>query len=283
VLRHLLRVPGVEVRWRERAVAVRQDDAGATLTVQTAEGQYDIRARWVVAADGGHGGMRQALNMKLDGLTWPEWFVATNVRFDFRQHGYGDSNAVFDADHWAIIAIIDQTGLWRCTYREEGSLDEHEVRERQPERYALFAPGLSACRPEAMSPYRVHERCLAQFRVGRVLFAGDAAHLVNPIGGLGLTGGLLDCTSLADVLLAVIEGRCDQRVLDAWAAERRRVFVEITAPMARENRRRLSESDPERRRADRERLRSFSEDRDSARAALLSVFPIIGRSVLTAR
>jgi hypothetical protein len=85
------------------------------------------------------------------------------------------------------------------------------------------------------------------------------------------------------VLLAVIEGRCDQRVLDAWAAERRRVFVEITAPMARENRRRLSESDPERRRADRERLRSFSEDRDSARAALLSVFPIIGRSVLTAR
>jgi 2-polyprenyl-6-methoxyphenol hydroxylase-like FAD-dependent oxidoreductase len=283
VLHHLLRVPGVEVRWRARVVAVTQDDAGTTLTVQTAEGEHGIRARWVVAADGGHSGMRQALNLKLDGLTWPEWFVATNVRFDFRQHGYGDSNAVFDADHWAIIAIIDQTGLWRCTYREEGSLSEYEVRERQPERYALFAPGLPACRLEAITPYRVHERCLEQFRVGRVLFAGDAAHLVNPIGGLGLTGGLLDCTSLADALLAVIEGRCDQHVLDAWAAERRRVFVEITAPMARENRRRVSERDPERRRADRERLRSFRDDRDAARAALLSVFRLIGRNVLTAR
>jgi 2-polyprenyl-6-methoxyphenol hydroxylase-like FAD-dependent oxidoreductase len=116
-----------------------------------------------------------------------------------------------------------------------------------------------------------------------VLFAGDAAHLVNPIGGLGLTGGLLDCMSLADALLAVIEGRCDQQVLDAWAAERRRVFLEITAPMARENRRRISERDPERRRADRERLRSFSDDRDAARAALLSVFALIGRNVLAAR
>jgi 2-polyprenyl-6-methoxyphenol hydroxylase-like FAD-dependent oxidoreductase len=282
VLRHLLRVPGAQVRWRARAVAVTQDEAGATVTVQTPEGEHGIRARWVVAADGGHSGMRQALNLKLDGLTWPEWFVATNVRFDFRQYGYGDSNAVFDADHWAIVAIIDQTGLWRCTYREQGSLSEHDLHERQPERYALFAPLLPACRPEAVTPYRVHERCLAQFRVGRVLFAGDAAHLVNPIGGLGLTGGLLDCMSLADALLAVIEGRCDQHVLNAWAAERRRVFVEITAPMARENRRRLSECDPERRSADRERLRRFSDDREAARAALLSVFRLIGRDVLLA-
>jgi 2-polyprenyl-6-methoxyphenol hydroxylase-like FAD-dependent oxidoreductase len=283
VLRHLLRVPGAEVRWRTRAVAVTQDDGGATVTVQTSAGEHDIRARWVVAADGGHSGMRHALNLQLEGLTWPEWFVATNVRFDFRQYGYGDSNAVFDADHWAIIAIIDQTGLWRCTYREEGLLSEHELRERQPERYALFATNLAACGPQAVTPYRVHERCLEQFRAGRVLFAGDAAHLVNPIGGLGLTGGLLDCMSLADALLAVIEGRCDQQVLDAWAAERRRVFLEITAPMARENRRRISERDPERRRADRERLRSFSDDRDAARAALLSVFALIGRNVLAAR
>jgi 2-polyprenyl-6-methoxyphenol hydroxylase-like FAD-dependent oxidoreductase len=282
VLRHLLRITGVEVRWRARAVAVTQDDAGATVTVQTPEGEHAIRARWVIAADGGHSGMRRALDLKLDGLSWPEWFVATNVRFDFRQHGYGESNAVFDADHWAIIAIIDQTGLWRCTYREEGSLSEQQVRAGQPERYALFAPDLPACQPEAVTPYRVHERCLERFRIGRVLFAGDAAHLVNPIGGLGLTGGLLDCSSLADALLAVIEGRCDQQVLDAWAVERRRVFVEITAPMARENRRRLSERDPERRRADRERLRSFSEDRDAARAALLGVFRLVGRDVLTA-
>ena len=279
VLRHLLRVPGVEVRWRARAVAASQDDAGVTVTVDCADGERAIRARWVVAADGGHSGMRRALDLKLEGLTWPEWFVATNVRFDFRQHGYGDSNAVLDPDHWAIIPIIDQSGLWRCTYREEGTLSESLVRERQSERYALFAPGLSSCRPEAVSPYRVHERCLERFRVGRVLFAGDAAHLVNPIGGLGLTGGLLDSVSLADALLALIAGRCDQRLLDAWAAERQRVFQEVTAPMAREFRRRVSERDPERQRADRQRLRTLSEDPRAAREALLGVFRLVGRDV----
>jgi 2-polyprenyl-6-methoxyphenol hydroxylase-like FAD-dependent oxidoreductase len=280
VLRHLLRVPGVEVRWQARAVAASQDDAGVTVTVQAPAGEYALRARWVVAADGGHSGMRRALDLMLDGLTWPEWFVATNVRFDFRQHGYGDSNAVLDADHWAIIPIIDRSGLWRCTYREDGALSETEVRARQPERYALFAPGLASCRPEALSPYRVHERCLDSFRAGRVLFAGDAAHLVNPIGGLGLTGGLLDCISLADALLAVIAGRCDQRLLDAWAQERRRVFMEVTAPMAREFRRRVSERDPERRRIDRDRLRALSSDTRAGREALLAVFRLVGRDIL---
>jgi 2-polyprenyl-6-methoxyphenol hydroxylase-like FAD-dependent oxidoreductase len=118
--------------------------------------------------------------------------------------------------------------------------------------------------------------------VGRVLFAGDAAHLVNPIGGLGLTGGLLDSCSLVEALLAVLQGRRDESVLDAWAAERRRVFMEVTAPTARENRRRLSEHDPERRRADRARLKNLSEDREAARAALLNPFRLVGRDVLGA-
>ena len=271
------------MRWQARAVAVSQDDAGATVTVQTPAGERSIRAPWVVAADGGHSGMRHALNLKLEGLTWPEWFVATNVRFDFRRHGYGDSNAVFDTNHWAIIAVIDQTGLFRCTYREDGALSEPELRDRQPERYALFAPDLPSCRPEAVAPYRVHERCLEKFRVGRVLFAGDAAHLVNPIGGLGLTGGLLDSCWLVDALLAVMQGRRDPAVLDAWAAERRRVFLEVTAPTAHENRRRLSEHDPWRRRLDYERLRYLTDDREAARAALLNVFRLVGRDVVGGR
>jgi YD repeat-containing protein len=279
VLRHLLRVAGAEVRWQTRAVAVSQDEAGVTVTVQTPEGEQDIHARWVIAADGGHSGIRHAMGLKLDGLTWPEWFVATNVRFDFRQHGYGDSNAVLDPEHWAIIAIVDASGLWRCTYREDGALSEHEVRDHQPERYALFAPGLSQQRPEVVSPYRVHERCLESFRAGRVLFAGDAAHLVSPVGGLGLTGGLLDCVALIDALLVVIGGRRDDRILDAWATERRRVFTEVTAPMAREFRRRVSERDPERRRADRERLRQLSQDPEIARQALLAVFRLVGADV----
>lgn len=280
ILKHFLRVPGAEVRWQHRVAAIEQDESGATVTVVTPEGERRIRAAWVVGADGAHSGVRKALGLKLEGHTWPEWFMATNVRFDFEAAGFGQSNVVLDPEHWAIIVIIDQTGLWRCTYREDGELTENEVRQRVPERYSLFAPGLADCAPEAASPYRVHERCVERFRCGRVLLAGDAAHLVNPIGGLGLTGGLLDAVPLADALAAVINGQRGEEVLDAWAHERRRVFLEVTAPTAQENRRRIGERDPERRREDAERLRRLSEDPAAAREALLNVFRLVGRDVL---
>lgn len=276
ILRHLLRVPGVEVRWNTKLVAIAQSDDAVTATVETREGQQEIRARWLVGADGGRSGARRALNLRLEGVTHPEWFVATNVMFDFTKHGYGQSNVVLDPEHWAIIPVINKAGLWRCTYREEGSLSEAEARALVPERYKLFAPGLADTKPEAVNPYRVHDRCAESFRVGRVLLAGDAAHLVNPIGGLGLTGGLLDAFPLSEALIAVIEGRQPESLLDAWAAERRRVFLEVTVPTATENRRRVSERDPEKKRADEARLQKLTVDREAARQALLGVFRLVG-------
>jgi 2-polyprenyl-6-methoxyphenol hydroxylase-like FAD-dependent oxidoreductase len=276
ILRHLLRVPGAEVRWNTRLTSLTQSDDAVMANVETPQGPAQIRASWLVGADGAHSGVRRALNLKLEGVTYPEWFVATNVFFDFSAHGYGQSNVVLDPDHWAIIVKIDQTGLWRCTYREEGSLTEAEARARLPEVYALFAPELAQTVPVAVNPYRVHDRCAETFRVGRVLLAGDAAHLVNPIGGLGLAGGLLDAFPLGEALAAVIQGRESDAVLDGWAMERRRVFREVTAPVAAENRRRVSERDPEKKRADLARLRKLTDDPEAARQALLGVFRLVG-------
>ena len=280
ILKHLLRVPGAEVRWRHRVTTLTQDTESATVSVQTPQGESLMRARWLIGADGAHSAVRRALNLTLEGVTWPEWFVATNVRFDFEANDFGLSNVVLDPEHWAIIVEIDQTGLWRCTYREDGDLSEEQVRQHLPGRYALFAAALQGCVPEAVAPYRVHDRCAERFRVGRVLLAGDAAHLVNPIGGLGLTGGLLDAVSLGDALIAVIAGRRRDHVLDAWAHERRRVHLEVTSPTAQENRRRVSERDPERRRLDAERLQRLTHDPEAARQALLGVFAIVGRDPL---
>ncbi len=280
ILRHLLRVPGVEVRWRHRVSGVTQDDDGVTVTLDAPDGEQQVRAAWLIGADGAHSGVRRALDLKLEGVTYPEWFIATNVRFDFEAHGFGQSNIVLDPDHWAIVPKIDQSGLWRCTYREDGTLSEQEALRRLPERYALFHPRLADCTPEAVSPYRVHDRCTERFRVGRVLLAGDAAHLINPIGGLGLTGGILDAVPLGRALAAVISGRRDERVLDAWAHERRRIFLEVTTPTARENRRRVGERDPERRRADAARIRHITENPAAARQALLGVFQLVGRDPL---
>ena len=280
ILRHLLRVPGAEVRWRHRVSGVSQDENGVTVTLDSPDGERQMRSKWLIGADGAHSGVRRALDLKLEGVTHPEWFIATNVRFDFEAHGFGQSNLVLDPDHWAIIPKIDQSGLWRCTYREDGTLSEDEARRRLPERYALFHPRLAACEPEAVSPYRVHDRCTENFRIGRVLLAGDAAHLINPIGGLGLTGGILDAVPLGRSLVEVMAGRRAEHVLDAWAHERRRVFHDVTVPTAQENRRRIGERDPQRRRADVQRIRHITENPAAARQALLGVFQLIGRDPL---
>src|SRR5262249_2639566 len=83
ILRHVLNVPGAEVRWRHRLTGLTQEHDAVTVSVQTPRGEQRMRARWVIGADGAHSGVRHALDLKLDGVTWPEWFVATNVRFDF--------------------------------------------------------------------------------------------------------------------------------------------------------------------------------------------------------
>jgi 2-polyprenyl-6-methoxyphenol hydroxylase-like FAD-dependent oxidoreductase len=280
ILKHLLRVAGAEVRWNHRVTAVAQSADSVAITMETPDGPQILSATWLVGADGTHSGVRRALQLNYEGVTWPEWFVATNVRFDFEAHGFGQSNVVLDPDHWAIIPKIDRSGLWRCTYREEPGITEEEVLRRLPDRFALFAPGLADCRPEAVSPYRVHDRCVARFRVGRALLAGDAAHVVNPVGGLGLTSGLLDAASLGDTLVAVIEGRRGPEVLDAYATERRRVFTEVVAPMAKENRRRVGERDPQKRAEDHRRLQRLTGDPVAARQALLAVFQIVGRDPL---
>jgi 3-(3-hydroxy-phenyl)propionate hydroxylase len=221
--------------------------------------------------------VRKALGLAFEGVTWPEWFVATNVFFDFEAHGFGQSNVVHDPHHWAIIPKIDQTGLWRCTYREEPGLSEDEVRARTPERYALFHPDLPAVTPERISPYRVHNRCVASMRIGRVLMAGDAAHAVNPIGGLGLTSGILDAIPLAEALSSIVHGRRDEGLLDVWAEERRRILLEIVAPASTENLRRIGEADPERRKADYERFARLNVDEDLAREALMFTYKIASR------
>ncbi|WP_161993508.1 FAD-dependent oxidoreductase [Muricoccus nepalensis] len=280
VLRHLLRVPGVELRWGHGITGLRQDDDGVTVTVETEGGETELRADWLIGADGGRSGVRRALGLPLDGVTWPEWFVATDIRYDMEAHGYGTANLVIDPDHWAIMPKIDQTGLFRCTYREHPGLPEEEVRRLVPERQAMILPGRAPVEPVAVSPYRVHDRCVPGFRAGRVLLAGDAAHLVNPIGGLGLTGGLLDAIPLGDALAAVIAGRAEEAVLDDWAEERRRVFLEVVSPAAKENRRRMSERDPARREEDFARLRRMAEDPEVARQGLGQVFNVVGRHPL---
>jgi 6-hydroxy-3-succinoylpyridine 3-monooxygenase len=231
-LGHLLRFPHARVRWGTRVRDLEQDTDGVTLRADSAEGDVELRCGWVVGADGGSSTVRQLVGLAMDGMTWPERFVATNIRYDFAKYGYAPANVVIDAPYGAIVAKIDDRGLWRCTYCEDDSLPEQTILERMPAYFNAALPGSKAYELVEYSPYRMHQRCAERMRVGRVVLAGDAAHITNPTGGLGLTSGLYDAYVLYDALAAVIRGEVADEVLDRYSDERRRAFLEHASPEA---------------------------------------------------
>jgi len=251
VIRHLAKLPGTQVLWNHTVKALAQTDREVRLAVDTEDGEVVFEADWAIGTDGARSTVRKLAGLPFEGFTWPDRFVATNIEYPFLDYGFCNANMIVDPVNWAVVGRLGREPLWRLTYGEDASLDEASILERLPERFAAILPDASVpYRIDNFSPYSVHQRCAPTFRVGRVLLAGDAAHACNPCGGLGLTGGVIDADNLSDVLGAVATGRADERVLDFYAAERRRVFVEVTSPMSTNFKRLLSESDPARRAAD---------------------------------
>ena len=152
-----------------------------------------------------------------------------------------------------------------------------QVYQRIPQHYARLLPAPGPYRIVAAAPYRVHERCAPRFRVGGVLLAGDAAHVCNPFGGMGLTSGIIDADALVKVLDAVIQGRAGEEALDFYADERRRVFREVVSPIATSFKRRLSEKDPVQRERDRIRFRQGAENPDTSPTASYLSTLVLGR------
>jgi 2-polyprenyl-6-methoxyphenol hydroxylase-like FAD-dependent oxidoreductase len=91
-----------------------------------------------------------------------------------------------------------------------------------------------------ISPYKIHERCAEKFRVGCFLLVADAAHLCNPFGGLGLTGGIVDAGNLADCLIDLAEGIADPSILDKYDEVRRAMWYNIIDPVSTSNLKRLN-------------------------------------------
>lgn len=160
-----------------------------------------------------------------------------------------DTNFVIDKQHWFMAAKISGTeNLWRISYGELPGLSDAELLARQPMKFEAMLPG----HPKpgdyqilSISPYKVHQRCAETMARGRVALAADAAHLCNPFGGLGLTGGIIDVEGLFDCLRGIHCGKADKAILKRYSEVRIRKFKEIVNPTSTANLERLCRLDPE--------------------------------------
>ena len=235
--RMLVELPNAEIRFGSTLTTLAQDDDGVQLRIEGEDGVEHLRADWVVGADGAGSTVRKALGLPFEGMTWPERFVATNVFHDFAGGGYALSTLVIDEQWGAVIVKINEQGLWRCTYMEDARKPEASFLDRLPDAYESLLVGEGGYTLDRAAPYKMHQRCADTLRKGRVLLAGDAAHVTNPTGGYGLTTGLFDAYALWPTLAAIVLEGADHALLDRYSQERRKIYLTRTSPKAVANKR----------------------------------------------
>lgn len=232
VLAQLAKHDNATVLWGKKFIALQQDSERVTVTVAGAGGDEQLDARWVVGCDGGRSAVRKAIDLDFEGITWPRRFVATNITHEGFQQHRTPTGYLLDPQYGAVIARITQDGLWRVTFSEDATLPLDGVRERIDTFMQRVLPGDQGYDLKLYSAYSMHQRTAPTYRVGRVLLAGDAAHVTNPTSGFGLVGGMYDAFCLGEALGAVVRHGHDEAILDNYSTERRNVFLGVTSPIS---------------------------------------------------
>lgn len=222
----LAQYPNASIRWSSTALSARHEGDTVVTTVETPEGRYDMRSAWLVACDGGRSNIRKALGKELRGGSYEGRYLIVDIQMKSAEPP--GRRVWFDPESFPGATIImhkQPFDIWRIDYqlRPQDDLDEEIRPERVHQRVDTFLKSIGETADWAIdwiSPYRAHSLTLDSYREGRVLFAGDAAHLVPIFGARGMNGGVDDANNLGWKLAYVVKGWCDESLLDSYSTER---------------------------------------------------------------
>jgi len=240
-----------------------------------------LEAAWLIGADGGRSTIRKLLQVEFEGFTWPEQFLVVSTPYDLGRHGFTMNAYVADPVEWAaVFKMPDQgpPGLWRLAFPCDPGLPDDALLDPKAiqKRMQGFLPNDSDYDIRYASIYRVHQRVASEWRHGRVLLAGDAAHLNNPLGGFGLNSGIHDAVNLAAKLAPVWRDEHHEALLDLYVHQRRKTTIDQVQAMSIRNKRLLEERDPAVQKARMEELIATAADPQRARDYLLETSMIAG-------
>jgi 3-(3-hydroxy-phenyl)propionate hydroxylase len=261
----LRELPGSDIRFGHEVTSVRQDDDSATVIAETASGPISVTGRYVIAADGARSAVRRSLGVEFKGFTYPELFLIASTDFAFEQTLTDIAYVNYIADPLEWLVLLRVPGLWRVLVPAPESADRDELlSDESLERVLQRVVARSEpYRIAHRSVYHVHQRVATSFRHGRVMLAGDAAHINNPLGGIQ------DVFNLADKLAQIWAG-ADDRLLGRYDRQRRTVSIEAVQQQTNRNHQLISERDPAIRKKSLEAMRRTAADEASARAYLLN-------------
>lgn len=277
----LRKEPSAEVHFGHRITGFQHRPNSVVVEFESEGIPGKIEAGWLIGADGGRSTIRKLLPVEFEGFTWPEQFLVVSTPYDLGRHGFAMNAYVADPTQWAAVFKMPDAGppgLWRLAFPcdpglpDDALLDARAVQARMQS----FLPQETEYEIRYQSIYRVHQRVASEWRHGRVLLAGDAAHLNNPLGGFGLNSGIHDAVNLAGKLARVWRDEESDALLDVYVHQRRKTTIDQVQAMSIRNKRLLEQRDPAVQKARMEELMAIAADPQRARQFLLDSSMIAG-------
>jgi 3-(3-hydroxy-phenyl)propionate hydroxylase len=266
---------GGEVRFATEFTGFTQGDFGVRVEARGPAGVERFTGAFLVGADGGRSAVRKAMDVEFEGFTWPERFLVVSMTDDLAPLGYTPNAYIADPDEWVAIFLMPHLGppgLWRLVFPVGPDLSDETILsdEFAQARLSGFLTKATPFEVPYKGIYKVHQRVAKDFRRGRALLAGDAAHVNNPLGAMGLNSALHDAANLIEKLGAVARGEADAALLDRYVRQRRQTNIEYVQAQSIRNKRLLEERDPEVRRQRLDEMRAIAADPVKAKAHLLN-------------
>ncbi len=264
----------IETRYDHEVVDLRQDDAGVALEVDVAGERRTFTSNWVIGTDGAHSTVRKVLGVPFPGFTYPFQSLVAATPFAFDEYLPGLSPVSYWTGPRGRFSLIRTPDVWRIAVSTSTTADETYVREGDRP-HADFLAGVDLLLSGKVDPlgielqqhqmYRTHQRLAETFKIGRVLLAGDAAHLTSTTGGMGLNSGIHDASALANAF-----GTPDENAaLEEYAEGRRRLAEQVIQPMTTQRRQGTDLSNMDARRERLANLISLASNEETAREHLV--------------
>ena len=264
--------PHGRILYNHRIVDLEQDDGGVVATLEGPHGLETIRADYLIGTDGAGSTVRKRLEIEFDGFTYPEKFLTLSTAWPLQEALENLAYVAYMADpkEWCVLLRVPD--WWRVLVpAPETAADSDLTSDARKSQVfdGLMGDGATV-ETHHRTLYRIHQRVARTYRRGRVLLAGDAAHLNNPLGGFGMNSGVHDAWNLADKLSAVIlEGADADTELDRYDRQRRTVMHEFVQAQTIRNRAAMDLGGPEAQAQAQAQLQEIADDPVKRRDYLL--------------
>jgi 3-(3-hydroxy-phenyl)propionate hydroxylase len=232
-----------------RATEIGQDENGVWVrATQADDTDIEVKGRFLIGTDGARSIIRRAIGANFDGITIPEIFLSLSTHFKYHEAMPDLANIAYISDPSEWLVLLRTPSLWRVLLPTNPDDTEEFIMDPENVEARLQAV-LPTDRPYEVvhkTAYRVHERVVDKYLDARIFLAGDAAHLNNPLGGMGMNGGIHDAVNLVEKLIKVWHGE-PLESMERYQRQRRKVALETVQAQALRNRAILNATDPKQR------------------------------------